>query len=128
MKLRYFIFVPLFLIGCSTPRHSDVAARISAGVSRSSLSVEAFKFIGPETTIQHVIEKVGHPAWSEAGGALPDHCVYYLSDGSEVCIGYGDGGKILYVTHGRKFLFGYYKFPPEMMPPNTALEPTPTAP
>jgi hypothetical protein len=106
MKFQFFIFVPLLLMGCSAPRPSDEAAQIPAGVVRSSFSVEAFKFIGPETTIQQVIKKLGEPAWGEAGGALPDHDAYYLRDGSEVCIGFGDDGKIVYVTHGKEICSG----------------------
>jgi hypothetical protein len=104
------------LVGCFTPRHSNIAGWTPVGELRSSLSVEAFKFIGPETTMQQVIKKLGQPAYSEGGGFLPDHVGYYLSDGSEVCVGFGDGGKILYVTHGKENLFGHYVFP-KMMPP-----------
>jgi hypothetical protein len=112
MNLRYFIFIPLFLIGCSTPHHSNVVDPFPAGLPRSSLSIEAFKFIGSKTTMQQVIQKLGQPSYyGAASGFLPDHVCYILSDGSVVSVGYDDDRTVVYVTHDKDYLFGHPYFP-----------------
>ena len=111
MRFPFYIFIPVLLIGCTKPRHSDVTAPFPpVKVSHSSLSVESFRFIGTETTLKQVIEKLGSPVYLQAGGFTPDVCAYYLSDGSKVYVSYMDG-KIVYVTHGKEALFGHPYFP-----------------
>jgi hypothetical protein len=73
------------------------------------LTVESFRFIGAETTLPQVIEKIGEPDMSGAGGFY-DTQTYRLSDGSKVVIGSGDAKEILFVTHEKETLFGKTMF------------------
>jgi hypothetical protein len=103
MTFRCFIFIPAFLLGCTALRHSNLPASIAPIAARSSWSIESFRFIGPETTIQQVIRALGMPD-REIGSGIYIYA-YRLSDGSGVLIGSTDGSRILYVRHDREVLF-----------------------
>jgi hypothetical protein len=76
-------------------------------------SVESFKFIGPETTKEQLVAKLGEPNFSVAGGFY-DTYTYSLNDGTDINIGIDIGvnnkSKILFVTHGKKTLYGHTMF------------------
>jgi hypothetical protein len=103
MKLRFAIVISVLLVGCATPRHSDAPAPIAPTAPQASRSIESFRFIRPETTMQQVTAKVGAPD-RDVGSGLYVYA-YRLSDGTNVLIGSADGLHILYVRHGTEVLF-----------------------
>ena len=103
MKFRFFIFIPVLLVGCTAPRHPDAPTPIAPPAAQVSRSIGSFRFIGPETTMQQVITKLGTPD-RDIGSGLYVYA-YRLSDGTDVLIGSADGSHILYVRHGTEVLF-----------------------
>jgi hypothetical protein len=93
------IIIAALLVGCAKHHDADPATPIPVSASHSSLSVKSFRFIGPSTTIQQVIDKVGSP-----GGGLVsltfEEFIYHLNDGTDVRIGVSTQGQgILGVIH-----------------------------
>ncbi|MBA4150636.1 MAG: hypothetical protein H0X66_21190 [Verrucomicrobia bacterium] len=103
MKFRFFIFISVLLVGCAVPPRSDAPAQIAPTTAQASRSIESFRFIGPETTLQEVTTKLGAPD-RDVGSGLYVYA-YRLSDGTDVWIGSADGSHILYVRHGTEVLF-----------------------
>lgn len=97
------IFLPV-ITGCNH-KPTENAPRIESVVpSNRSLTVDSFRFIQSETTMQQVRSTVGE-ADREAGSGIYIY-EYGLRDGSTVSVGSPDGSKILYVRHGNEVLFG----------------------
>ncbi len=72
-------------------------------------SLQSFKFIGPETTKEQIIAKLGEPSSSVACGFY-DIYTYRLKDGTDICMGVDDKSKIMFVTHGKETLYGHTMF------------------
>jgi hypothetical protein len=66
-------------------------------------SVEDFRFIGDETTIEQLTAKIGPP--DAADGERVPVFVYCLPDGSEIRVGSRDGVAIDYVRHDGHEIF-----------------------
>ena len=103
MKLRFFIFIPVLLVGCVAPQCSDTPTPNVNTTAQVPRSIESFRFIGSETTLQEVTAKLGAPD-RDVGSGLYVYA-YRLSDGTDVLIGSADGSHILYVRHGPEVLF-----------------------
>ena len=103
MKLQFLIFIPVLLVGCAQPRRSEAPTPNARTTTQASRSIESFRFIGSETTMQQLTAKLGDPD-RDIGSGLYVYA-YRLSDGSDVLIGSADGSRILYVRHGTKVLF-----------------------
>jgi hypothetical protein len=103
MKFRFSIFIPVLLVGCTGSQQPDPPVPIAPRAAQSSRSIESFRFIGPETTMQQVNTKLGAPD-RDVGSGLYVY-LYRLRDGSDVLIGSADGSHILYVRHGTDVLF-----------------------
>ncbi len=81
---------------------SFVELAVPEGAPRPA-DIGAFAFIGDDTTIPVVMEKVGPP--DASAGARPSRIIWCLPDGSEVSIYSDDGRTILTVRHGSKLLY-----------------------
>lgn len=66
-------------------------------------SLDSFRFIGAQTTMQEVTARLGKPD-RDTGSGLHVY-MYRLSDGTAVLIGSSDGSAIMYVRHGGEVLF-----------------------
>jgi hypothetical protein len=98
MTFRLLIFIPLLLVGCTGPRDSDATAPAALTDAQASRSIEAFRFIGPTTTVQEVIQKLGAPDRDVGSGVYIYE--YRLRDGSRVWIWSADDKHIGFVRHG----------------------------
>ena len=87
MRFLLLTFVSLLLIGCTTPRPNEQASR----------SIESFRFIGAQTTVQQMIEKLGQPDRITTAGIYT--YFYGLSDGTGIRIGSPDGSRVVFVRH-----------------------------
>src|ERR1039458_9310354 len=98
MRFLYFSFILVLLAGCAAPRHADAPAPIPITVTYSPRTIESFRFIGPDTTMQQVFALVGHEDRDLGSGI----CIYeyQLSDGTHIWIGSADTVHIMYVRHG----------------------------
>ncbi len=81
----------------AAPTPLPVSMPAAASSQSASRSVESFRFIGPVTTMQQVIDRVGPPD-QDIGSGL-EIGEYRLNDGTYVWIGSG-AGRIMYVRHG----------------------------
>jgi hypothetical protein len=66
-------------------------------------SLAAFRRIGVTTSLEDVRREFGPPDRDDGSGIYI--YVYRLADGSEVLVGGGDSGGVLYVRHGTNVLF-----------------------
>ena len=93
------IIIAALLVGCAKQHDANPATPIPVSASHSSLSVNSFRFIGPSTTIQQVLDKLGSPGGSWVSLTFEEF-IYRLNDGTEVRISIStNGGGILGVIH-----------------------------
>ena len=81
---------------------SFIELAVPEGAPRPA-DVNAFAFIGDDTTVKMVEEKVGPP--NASAGSNPPRLIWCLPDGTEVTIATSDGSTIVNVRHDGKVIY-----------------------
>jgi hypothetical protein len=109
MSIYLLMLFVLALAGCSHPHGLSAPVEPAKSVvsqwGDGPQNVEAFQFIGPSTTMEEVMAKLGPPVSDYR--ARFHYLWYWLSDGSDVfiCSGYEKWSRILWAAHGKTLLF-----------------------
>lgn len=103
MAFRFLILIPILLTGCNLSHRADTSTVTTPVVEHSSRTLDSFRFIGADTTLNDVTARLGEPDRDIGSGIYIYE--YRLSDRSYVLIGSADRLHILYVRHGQDVLF-----------------------
>jgi hypothetical protein len=100
------LLLTLILTGCAKLTTAPVSnTTIRDYPAPSSLSTESFRFIGPSTSVQDMITRIGKSYAVFTTNPPYDEIMYFLRDGTSVTIETDGGSRIFKVKHGQTILF-----------------------